>query len=212
MRVKLLIPVLFAIGLALGQARADTPTSQPAAKTVTAPVAAKTVTPTPTPDRVVATEKKEAPAPASQPAAAVESEVEQTWWQALLYDVIFKVFVPIFVPVLSVLVYWLLRRFGLKVELDRLDSIGAQAAEYAEHKAKVWLKENGKKSTGAQKEDWAWELVEAVDAKLKAKEKAKNKLRAIILSKIPGAEAGAGTSTNGAPVEPAVDPDATPTG
>jgi hypothetical protein len=122
--------------------------------------------------------------------------------------VVFKVVVPIFVPVLAALLFWLLRKFGLKVELDTLDSLSGKAADYAEHKAKVWLKENGKKSSGAQKEDWAWELVEAVDAKLKAKDKARQKLRAMILSKVAEAEkksADAGAAANGVSEEPAAE-------
>lgn len=124
----------------------------------------------------------------------------------MLYDVVFKVIVPIFVPVLCALLFWLLRKFGIKVELDTLDNLGKQAADYAEHKAKVWFKENGKKSSGAQKEDWAWELVESVDAKLKAKDKARQKLRAIILSKVAEAEkkaAEAGAAANEVSKEPA---------
>ena len=107
----------------------------------------------------------------------------QRWWQALLRDVVVAA-LSIFVPVLSALLFWLLRRIGLKVELERLDGLAERARNYAEHKADVWFKENGTKSSGPQKEDWAWELVETVDQKLKLKQKASQKLRALILAKV----------------------------
>ena len=126
-------------------------------------------------------------APATAPAAA--QEPTQTWWQALLYDVIFKLVVPILIPVLSVLVFWLLRKMGLKVELETLDGIADKAATYAEKKGAAYLREKGVKSDGAKKEEWAWEFVDQVDAKLKGVERIKAKLRGMILAKIPEAEA-----------------------
>ena len=121
-------------------------------------------------------------------AHAPTSEPIQSWWQALLYDMIFKIVVPIFVPVLGTLLFLLLRKLGLKIELETLDRLGKSATDYSEHKAKVWFKENGKKSSGAQKEDWAWELVESIDSKINGRKKARKKLRAIILAKLGEAE------------------------
>lgn len=117
-----------------------------------------------------------------------EAPAEQSWWQALVYDVLVDVVLPIFLPVLAALVFWLLRRLGLKIELEKLDELAAAAASYAEKKASTWLKEKGVKSSGAEKEAWAWELIAAVDARLNASTKARRALRALIISRIANAE------------------------
>ena len=123
----------------------------------------------------------EAPEPKAGPAV-------QSWWQALIYDVVFKLIMPIFTLVLSALVFWLLRKMGLKIELETLDKIALSAATYGEKKGAEWLRENGEKSGGARKERWAWELVEMVDSKVGGRAKAKNKLRGLILGKVAEAE------------------------
>lgn len=148
---------------------------------------------TPPPDATLATVVAPQPAssPPSAPIAAPAAVVErptQTWWQALLYDVTFKLLVPIFVPVLAALLFVLMRKMGVKIELETLEKLGENAKNYSEHKAKTWLNEYGHKSSGAQKEDWAWELVESIDSKLKGRQKARKKLRAIILAKLGEAE------------------------
>ncbi len=127
------------------------------------------------------------------------SEVtSQTWWQALLYDALFRTVIPIFLSVLAALAYWVVRKVGLKLDLEILDKIAGQAADFAEHRGASWLKATGEKSGGALKERWAWELVESVDAKLGASEALREKLRNLILSKIPDAEAKASMKeTNG---------------
>lgn len=116
---------------------------------------------------------------------------EQTWWQALLFDALFRTVIPIFLSVLAALAYWVVRKVGLKLDLEVLDKIATNAADYAEHQGAHWLKTTGNKSGGALKERWAWELVESVDAKLGASEALRLKLRNLILSKIPDAEAKA---------------------
>lgn len=138
-------------------------------------------------------------APKAVDKPAVDAE-PQAWWQALVYDVVFKVVVPIFLPVLMALLYWLVRKIGLHIELKTLDSVGEKAAMYAEKKGAAFLRENGQKSAAATKEGWAFDLAEAIDAKLLGKKKARDKLRAIILGKIPAAEkavAEAETAKNG---------------
>ncbi len=139
------------------------------------------------------------PAGAPEPMLSVElaSTNGQAWWQALIYDVVFKGIVPIFVPVLAALLFWLLRRLGIKIELETLDKLGQNAADYSEHKAKVWLRESGAKSSEAKKEDWAWEFVEAFDSKIKGRYKARRKLRGLILSKIAEAEKKASDASKG---------------
>jgi hypothetical protein len=130
-------------------------------------------------------------APVSAPAptpAVVKVEGTQSWWQSLLVDLIMSA-LAIFVPVLSALGFLLLRKLGVKVDLATLDSLAGKAALYAEKKASTTLGEGKPKSTGAQKEEWAWDLIKSVDAKLAGSEKAKEKLRALILAKIPEAEA-----------------------
>lgn len=174
--------------------------TQPAPTSTTGPDAAITAT-APSPP------KSATAAPIAIPVAdtatpAPTNDAVQSWWQALLYDIIFNVIVPVFVPVMGALLFLLLRKLGLKIELETLDRLGKSAADYSEHKAKVWFKENGEKSSGAQKEDWAWELIESIDSKIKGKKKARNKLRAIILAKLGEAEQQAGTTVV-APAAPA---------
>lgn len=117
----------------------------------------------------------------------VEKKVEgtQSWWQALLYDVVFNFILPVFTPVILALLMWLLRKWGLKIEYERLEKVAEFGSNYAEQKGAEWLKEKGAKSPGAKKEEWAWELVESLDKKLKGSKK----LQALLISKIPGAEA-----------------------
>jgi hypothetical protein len=113
--------------------------------------------------------------------------VQQKLWENLVYNII-NVILYIFAPVLSALLFWLLRKFGLKVELQTLDDIAAKAALYAEKKSAEWLNQTGNKMDSANKMQWAWNLVNSIDAKLTASDKAKDKLRKIILSKIAEAE------------------------
>lgn len=129
----------------------------------------------------------------------------QTWWQALVRDVVVTG-LTIFAPVLAALLFWLLRRLGLKVELETLDDLAEKARNYAEHKADLWFKENGTKSSGAQKEDWAWELVDSVDRKLKLKRKASAKLRALILAKVGEHDSGTEKRSIAIAAKPATPP------
>jgi hypothetical protein len=132
----------------------------------------------------------------SEPAPTPAPE-EQSWWQSLLVDVIAAA-LAIFVPVLSALGFLLLRKLGVKVDLETLDNLAGKAALYAEKKAATALKEGKPKSSGAQKEDWAWELVKAIDEKVGASAKGRERLRALILAKIPEAEAAVKSSGKGA--------------
>lgn len=180
--------LLAVLCLALTAPAWSAPDAQPAAPATTPAAATETpaAAPQPAPDAPKAAETGETTPEKKK--AEEAAPVPQKWWQALVYDVVFKLVVPVLVPFLMAVLFWLARKFGLKLELETLDAIGEKAADYAEQKGAEWLKEKGEKSTGAQKEDWAWELVESIDAKLKGKEKLKNKLRSIILSKIPAAE------------------------
>lgn len=138
-----------------------------------------------------------AAAPAASPAApAVPAKVEgtQSWWQSLLVDLLIAG-LAIFVPVLSALGFLLLRKLGVKVDLETLDALAGKAALYAEQKAATALGEGKPKTPGAQKEEWAWDLVKSIDAKLGGSEKAKEKLRGLILAKIPAAEEAVGAAT-----------------
>ena len=147
--------------------------------------------PMPIVDNIAPTEKitKTPPIPQTTKPIETKSQIKQNWWEALLYDLIFGLFLPIFVPVLSALVFWLIRKLGLKVELEMLDQLSLKAAQYAEQKGAEFLKEKGRKMPGAKKEEWAWKLIESIDEKIKAKEKVRNKLRKLIISKIPQVEA-----------------------
>lgn len=170
------------------------PATQPAAGPVT-PAGAPTPAPTAGENKPsAATPDPGTPAPAPAPGGS------QALWQAIVYDVVFGVVVPVAVPVLSVLVFWLLRKIGLKVDLETLDGIAGKAALYAEQKGAEWLKEKGAKPDSVKKEEWAWELVESIDEKLKLREKAKVKLRALILAKIPEATTAVGSAP--APTKP----------
>lgn len=66
--------------------------------------------------------------------AAPEAAAAQSWWQVLLIEVI-KAALAIAVPVLSALVFVLLRRIELNVELAQLQTIASAAAGWAEQKA-----------------------------------------------------------------------------
>jgi hypothetical protein len=132
----------------------------------------------------------------AQATAPVAAEpAQQRWWESLLVDLIMLALV-IFVPSVSALAFLLLRKLGIKVDLQKLDSIATSAASYAEHRAKAALKSGLPPTPGAQKEKWAWELVDALDAKLKLKDLARDKLRLLIMSKIPAAEAEAAVAVN----------------
>lgn len=130
----------------------------------------------------------EAPKAEAPKAEAPKVDGEQKWWQSLLVDLIMAA-LAIFVPVLSALGFMLMRKLGVKVDLETLDALAGKAALYAEKKASTALGEGKPKSSGAQKEEWAWDLVKSIDAKLGGSEKAKEKLRGLILAKIPEAEA-----------------------
>lgn len=114
--------------------------------------------------------------------------VQQKWWENVLYNVLFKGLLPIILSLLSALFFLLMRKIGLKVQLQTLDGIAAQAAIYSEKKAAEWLKEEGVKSNAAMKSEWAWQLIESIDDKLVGSLTAKKTLRRLILSKIPEAE------------------------
>lgn len=169
-------PVVAAPAAKAPPAKAPTPSVAPAAP-ATAPAPVDTAPATKAPER-----------PAGEATATKAEPKVQAWWHALIYDVVFKLVMPIFTLVLSALVFWLLRKMGLKIELDTLDKIALSAAVHGEKKGAEWLRENGEKSGGVKKERWAWELVDMVDNKLQAKTRLKEKLRGLILSKVPEAE------------------------
>lgn len=174
----LLLAVALTAGPAAGQEKKETPKVE-----VKAPASQPAVAPV-TPAKA---------APAVPAAEAPKAAGEQSWWQSLLVDLLVAG-LAIFVPVLSALGFLLLRKLGIKVDLATLDSLAGKAALYAEKKASTALGEGKPKSTGAQKEEWAFDLVRSVDAKLMGSEKAKEKLRALILAKIPEAEAAVATA------------------
>jgi hypothetical protein len=179
MRRKLVVLTILSLLIAAAPAANAAPDAKPAA--------------------VLKVEGKVAMIPATQPAAAPavpkatpaaeapKAAGEQSWWQSLLVDLLIAA-LAIFVPVISALGFLLLRKLGIKVDLATLDSLAGKAALYAEKKASTALGEGKPKSTGAQKEEWAFDLIRSVDAKLMGSEKAKEKLRALILAKIPEAE------------------------
>jgi len=107
----------------------------------------------------------------------------QAWWQTLLYTVI-QLALAIFIPVLGVLVWSLLNRWGIKIEKEQVDKIAEQAADWAEHKAKVALKEDGKKTPGAEKMRLALDFAQQMANKYKLQEQAKDKLSKLIESAV----------------------------
>lgn len=120
-------------------------------------------------------------------APAVDAN-KQTWWMALIYDLSIKVVLPILLPVLAAFGVWVARKVGANVELKTLDSVAERAAVHAEKLAAKWLRENGEKADGAKKERWAFELAESIDKSFGGRAKLRDKLRALILAKIPDAE------------------------
>lgn len=182
MRKLVFVVSILLVAPAFAQSKPVAPAPAPAAKVpAKAAVAPKAQPETKAPVKV--SEPKEA----KKEAPKAEAK-KQTWWQALIYDVVFNLLVPIFIPVLMALLYSLLRKWKVNIELNELNRYAGMATVYAERKAAKWLVENGEKSSGVQKEQWAWELIETLDAKLKGKKWVRDKLTGMILAGIPDAE------------------------
>lgn len=185
----LLIPLLLCVSAFPASAAPDggAPVAASVASTPAAPATSPAVVTSPSPA---------APAAVATREGAAES---QSWWKALLVDAIRKA-LEVFALVLSALLFLLLRKLGVKVELETLDALAGKAALYAEKKAATALGEGKPKSSGAEKEAWAWELVNSVDAKLGGSAKAREKLRGLILAKIPEAESAVSLAKNSSAV------------
>lgn len=161
---------------------------------VTAPAAMTAVAPTPHPAAPEAA-KGSTVSESSAPAPAPVGELQQ-WWQALLVQVM-QWAGAIFVPVLGVLVAWLLRKIGINVDIKKMELLAHKGWAYAEHKTSVLLKEGQPKAEGAKKLAWAFELIDEVDAKVGASDKARKKLTALIMAKIGEEEQKTQANGNG---------------
>jgi len=110
----------------------------------------------------------------TKPAAPAQAAGQQ-WWQTLLVTVI-EVALAIFIPVLGVLVYSLLNRWGISVEKEQVDKIATQAMQFADQKAKVLLKHEGKRTPGAEKAKIALDFAKKLADEYKLTEKARDAL------------------------------------
>jgi len=128
-------------------APAVAPAAAPAAKapiSITGKVEVENVAPTAAP-------AGSAPAPAATPVvqtAAVANTETQSWWQHLLVTIISTVG-AIAVPVLSLLLVILLKRWNIKIELDKVQAIAKAAKDFGEQKARSALKD-GKPLAGPE--------------------------------------------------------------
>lgn len=116
------------------------PTSQPTSvPTKTTSTAAPSTKAPVVSGKVVLTDQKDA----ADKEVIDQKEDTQKWWQNLLVTVISTV-LTIATPVLSLLLVILLRRWNIKVELDKVQHFAKAGKDYAEQFARNKLKE-GKK-------------------------------------------------------------------
>ena len=152
-------------------------------------------------------------AKAAQPAAATKTaapakapqksaQEPQQWWQSLLMNVI-KTTAALFTPVIGLLVVWLLRKMGLKVDLEKTLAIAEQGRNFAEHHASVALKATGEKTDAAKKVEWAFDLARSVDDKLEGSKKAQAAFMKMLEAAIGAQELKEKANGNGKPAEPA---------
>lgn len=107
----------------------------------------------------------------------------QVWWMLLL-DHLLEAVVIIAVPVVSTLVVTLLNRWGLKVELEKIDAIVTKAVGFAEQKAKKALRDGLPRTASADKLDVALNFARDLSAKYKLSQKAIDKLSDLIEAKL----------------------------
>lgn len=97
------------------------------------------------------------------PALVFAAEQQQVWQVVLQH--LLEIIVAIAVPVLVSLIHTLLKKYGVKVQMETLDSVLSKAIGFAEQKAKKALKAGEDQTGNAQKLDWAlskgMELAEA---------------------------------------------------
>lgn len=120
-------------------------------------------------------------APQAQPQPQATSAVQQSWWQVLLVEAI-KVTAFVFTPVLGLLLAWLLRKMGLKIELDQAVGIAKLGTGFAEQAAAKALKEGKPKTDHAEKASQALGFANDLAAKYKLKTRARDKMESLIES------------------------------
>lgn len=112
-------------------------------------------------------------------ALAAELAAKQTWWEHLLLTLI-QIVLLIGLPTLVVLISKVLSRFNINVESEQLTKIAQQASNWAEHKAKIALKDSGEKTEGAQKMELALGFAKGMAEQYKLPEKAQAKMKDLI--------------------------------
>lgn len=112
-------------------------------------------------------------------ALAAEIAAKQTWWEHLLLTLI-QIVLLIGLPTLVVLISKVLSRFNINVESEQLTKIAQQASNWAEHKAKIVLKDSGEKTEGAQKMELALGFAKGMAEQYKLPEKAQAKMKDLI--------------------------------
>lgn len=115
--------------------------------------------------------------------AAPDAGNAQAWWQVLLIETI-KATLAIAVPVLSTLVYVLLRRTKLNIELEQLQRIAGTAAGWAEQRAHQALRAQGTPTPSAQKLATALAYGAELARRYGIRQKAVERLEGLIESKL----------------------------
>jgi hypothetical protein len=107
----------------------------------------------------------------------------QSWWQVLISNLLPVIF-SIIAPVLSYLIWKLLAKWKLNVDLNLIDSVVDKAANYAEQKAMVALKAGTAPTPGAEKMKIAIEMAMEMVKKYKLPEMAVTELEKLIEAKL----------------------------
>jgi len=192
--------LLFAAPLLISQLAHAAPDAQPAMATVaptittppivvTRPTAAAAPLPAPTLAATPTTAVAKIPKPKlGEPGLKADlgepQEIEtQSWWQVLVAEIT-KITVAIFTPVLGMLIMFLLRRIGFKIQLEKAQSIASMAVGYGEQLALKTLKEGCKKTPGAKKMKIAVDFANALASQYKLKKMATERMQSLIEAKL----------------------------
>lgn len=114
---------------------------------------------------------------------ASDQVVQQQWWQMLLQYGLETV-VAVVVPVLSYLVFKLLNKWHININLDAIDKVVTQGIGYAEQKAANALKVGSPLSSSAEKMKIAVEISNELINKFGLKKMAEDELKKIIEAKL----------------------------
>jgi len=181
--ISLLSAPVIAQPIGTGDTAAATTSEAPVAPAPAAatPVAEAPVAPV---APVVETVKVETPVVETVKVETVKVET-QAWWQVLVAEIT-KVAVAIFTPVLGMLAFVLMRRWGLKIDLEKANSIASWATGYGEQKALNALKEGKEKTSGADKMKMALDFANGMANQYRLPKRASESLEKLIEANLGG--------------------------